>query len=217
MEIKKALFLGLLGCLCFGGGDWLMIYGDTAYNGNDNWLTEGVAAIAPWRLTLAMGLAFPGILFYGAALFAIEKFILEEKDRKRYHYLTAFGITPWMMLHLFYIMILYVFAWMNQNGYEEVAISAAEALYGYFSWVVIISEAMMLLPFFYWFYLQFTHKTVFPKMMAFTNVLIIYAVMYFIKTLLPDSPFRIGFTNGLMSESMAIWFVTLMIGMKFLV
>lgn len=31
--------------------------------------------------------------------------------------------------------------------------------------------------------------------------------MYIIKTVLPESPFRLGFTNGLMSESMVIWFV----------
>ena len=35
----------------------------------------------------------------------LEKFIKEEKERKIYHYLNAFGLTPWMCLHLFYIMI----------------------------------------------------------------------------------------------------------------
>ena len=30
---KPALWCGILGCLCFGGGDWLMIFGDPAYSG----------------------------------------------------------------------------------------------------------------------------------------------------------------------------------------
>lgn len=42
--------------------------------------------------------------------------------------------------------------------------------------------------------------------MAFTNILVIYFLMYGIKSMMPDGPFRIGFTNGLMSESMIIWF-----------
>lgn len=32
-KLTAALLCGLLGCLCFGGGDWLMIYGDTAHSG----------------------------------------------------------------------------------------------------------------------------------------------------------------------------------------
>ncbi len=39
MEIEKrkitiALVCGMLGCLCFGSGDWLMLYGDTAHDGS---------------------------------------------------------------------------------------------------------------------------------------------------------------------------------------
>ena len=64
----------------------------------------------------------------------------------------------------------------------------------------------MLPPFLYWFDLQIRQKTVFPKKMAFTNILVIYFLMYGIKSMMPDCPFRIGFTNGLMSESMIIWF-----------
>ena len=130
-----------------------MMYGDTAHDGSVYWLTRGAAQIPAWRNTLAMALAFPGIILYGIAL------------------------------HLFYIMILYAF-----------------------SWFPLVSEILMLPPFLYWFYLQIRQKTVFPKGMAFTNILVIYFLMYGIKSMMPDCPFRIGFTNGLMSESMIIWF-----------
>ncbi len=48
-KITSALLCGLLGCAGFGGGDWLMIYGDTAHSGALSWLTAGAAQIAPWR------------------------------------------------------------------------------------------------------------------------------------------------------------------------
>lgn len=35
---------------------------------------------------------------------------------------------------------------------------------------------------------------------------VVYAVLYGFKTMLPNVPFRLGFPNGLMSESMAIRF-----------
>ena len=70
---------------------------------------------------------------------------------------------------------------------------------------------MMLPVFVYWFYLQITGKTVFPKAMAFTNVLILFGVLKCVSLLLPVSAFRLGFTNGLMSESMILWFCFLLI------
>ena len=201
-----ALICGMFGCVFLGGGDWLMMYGNTAYRGQIYWLTEGVAQIPSWRNSLSMLVAFPAVLLYGIALFTTVGFVKQEKNRKIYHYLTVSGLTPWLCLHLFYVMILYVFAWLNGNGYEAVALPAAEALVSHLSWIVVLSEAIMLPPFLYWFYLQVSGRTVFPKWMAFTNVLVIYGVLWFAKFLLPDMPFRLGFTNGLMSESMFIWF-----------
>ena len=79
----------MLGCLCYGGGDWLMMYGTPTHHGTLSWLTDGVAAMSQWRFNLAMALAFPGILLYGIALFAVQGFITEEKQREVYHYLNA--------------------------------------------------------------------------------------------------------------------------------
>ena len=201
-----ALLCGMLGCLCYGGGDWLMMYGNPAYEGALSWLTAGVAAIPQWRFNLAMALAFPGIILYGVALFAVQGYIKAEKHRKIYHYLNAFGLTPWIALHLFYVMILTLFAWMHGNGYAAEALPVCEGLFRRLSWLVPVSESMMLPVFLYWFYLQITGKTVFPKWMAFTNVLLIYAALKGVSLLLPESAFRLGFTNGLMSESMLLWF-----------
>lgn len=50
MNKKKKMIicfvLGMVGCLCFGGGDWLMIYGNTAHTGEIYWLTQGVIGIS---------------------------------------------------------------------------------------------------------------------------------------------------------------------------
>ncbi|MBQ8087204.1 MAG: hypothetical protein IJ234_02125 [Clostridia bacterium] len=206
-----ALVCGLLGCLCYGGGDWLMIYGEPAHTGSLSWLTVGVAAIPRWRYNLAMALAFPGIILYGIALFAVEHYIRAERERKVYHYLNAFGLTPWIALHLFYVMILTLFTWMNASGYAADNTAVCEGLYSQLAWVVPVSEALMLPVFLYWFYLQGAGKTVFPKWMASTNVLIIFALLKGLALWMPESAFRLGFTNGLMSESMMIWFSVMLV------
>ena len=188
-----------------------MIYGDTTSSGELFWLTQGASQIAPWRNGLAMLLAFPGIIFYGIALFYIGRFIRGEKERRIYHYLNAFGLTPWMCLHLFYIMILYLYNWMTNNGYSEAALPACEALYSHLSWVIMVSEVLMLPVFLYWFYVVLRGKTTLPRWMAAGNVLVFYVVLLAVKSLLPDTPFRIGFTNGLMSESMIFFFLLIWI------
>jgi len=101
-----------------------MMYGNPTYHGTLSWLTEGVAAMPQWRFNLAMALAFPGIILYGIALFAVQGFITGERQRRVYHYLNAFGLTPWIALHLFYIMILTLFAWLNRNGFAGDAIGS---------------------------------------------------------------------------------------------
>ena len=106
----------MLGCICFGSGDWLMIYDDTTSYAELYWLTEGVAQIPAWRNTLAMALSFPGIVFYSIGLFSLAACIRKERNRNIYRGLHVFGLTPWIALHLLYIMILYLFAWMNGNG-----------------------------------------------------------------------------------------------------
>ena len=209
--LALAMICGILGCFCYGGGDWLMIYGDTTSSGELFWLTQGASQIAPWRNGLAMFLAFPGIIFYGIALFYIGRFIRGEKERKIYHYLNAFGLTPWMCLHLFYIMILYLYNWMTNNGYSEAALPACEALYSHLSWVIMVSEVLMLPVFLYWFYVVVRGKTTLPRWMAAGNVLVFYVVLLAVKSFLPDTPFRIGFTNGLMSESMIFFFLLIWI------
>lgn len=210
-KTKLALLCGLLGCVCMGAGDWLMLYGDTAFRGSLSWLTLGAAEIAPWRNSLAMALAFPGIIFYGIALFAIAAYLKEEKQRKAYHCLTAFGLTPWLALHLFYIMILYAFAWMSGNGYEAVALPVSEALFRHLSWLVIVSEALMLPPYIYWLWMLARGNSVFPKGMAISNPLIIYVLLKLLTILMPNSAFRLAFTNGLMSESMLLWFGSMLL------
>jgi hypothetical protein len=133
------------------------------------------------------------------------------KGEKIYHYLNAFGLTPWMCLHLFYIMILYLYTWMTGHGYADAALPACEALFDHLSWVIIVSEVVMLPVFLYWFYVVVRGKTTLPKWMAAGNVLVFYCILSVIKSILPDTAFRLGFTNGLMSESMIFFFILIWI------
>ncbi len=210
-KIVMPLICGMLGCVLLATGDWLMMYGDVSHSGDIYWLTEGVKAIGAGRNAASMLIAFPAIVLYSIALFSIEKLITVEKHRKTYHRLTIISLTPWLCLHLFYVMTLSSFAWLSNNGFESAAYPLAEALYSQFSWIVILSETIMIPPYIYWFYLIATNKSELPKAFCISNPLVIYSVLYIVKTIMPESPFRLGFTNGLMSEAIFLWFGSILI------
>ena len=208
--IKKQMWIlysGLLGAFIMMSSDWLMIYGDTSYQGNLAWLTQGVAKISASRNALALGLGFLAIIFYSVALLGMKQYIVEEKQKTIYMTLTTISMTPWLCVHLLYLMILFLFQWMHTKQYFELAYLSTEALFAQFSWVIILSEVLMLLPFVYWFILVFQKKTVFSKCYALNNPLFFYILLKAFTMILPDVPARLAFVNGLMSEAMFLWFL----------
>ena len=212
-QLRLCLLCGLLGCLFMGGSDWLMIYGDTSFTGSLAWLTQGVAQISPGRNALSLVLAFPAVVFYAVALFSVKHLLREERPQKIYSGLTAVGMTPWLCLHLFYIMILFLFGFLVRGGQEALAHQACEALFHQFVFLVPLGEAIILLPFLYLFYVTVTGKSVYPRAMALNNPLLIYVVLKVLTGFMPDVPARLAFVNGLMSESMFLWFLILMIAL----
>lgn len=100
---------------------------------------------------------------------------------------------------------------MTGNGFETAALPVSEAVFGHLSWIVAVSEVLMLPPYFYWAYLLFSCKSYFPRWMAASNPLVFYGILKAVTLLMPDGAFRLAFTNGLMSESMALWFGSMII------
>ena len=210
-KVVCLLLCGMVGSILMGCSDWLMIYGDPSFRGSLAWLTEGAAQIPAWRNSLAMLMTFPAVGFYAVGLFGIRSFLPEEKHRKAYGALTVLGMTPWMALHLFYTMILFLFAWLSGNGYESVAFGASEARVRQFLWLVPVGEAVIILPFLYLFAVFVTGRSCFPRWMAFNNPLILYVVLKTVTVYLPASAGRLAFINGLMSECMLIWFAVFLL------
>ena len=210
-RVKTALLCGILGCVLMGTGDWLMLYGDPTATGAAFWLTEGAVQISAWRNAISMAAAFPATVLYGIGLFAVGTSLQGEKARKTWFVMTAFGLTPWLCVHLFVAGTLYLFAWLRGSVWAAAAMPAAEAFRNQFSWIVFLSYPIMLPPYFYWGWQLFKGNSVFPQWMALSNPVIFYLVLKGASLMMPVSAFRLAFTNGLMSESMLLWFLSILI------
>ena len=210
-KITLYLLAGIFGAILMGAGDWLMIYGDVTPLGDLLWLTEGVANIEPWRNNLSMALAFPGVIFYAVGLFALKDVFIFEKNNKIYKGLTAIGFTPWLCIHLFYTMMLFTFAWLTKEGNGNIACQLIEETVEHFAWIIPVGEGIMGLPFLYLFFCILTGKSRFKKVLAINNPIIILGVLKGLTMLFELSPVHLAFTNGLMSESMLVFFVVYII------
>lgn len=202
--MKKRILLGMAGCVLMTLGDWLMLCADPAASGSLSWLTEGVKNMGSWRLNAALALSFPAIVLYAVGLFSIAGYIKDKRDRRVYRALNAIGLTPWLMLHMFYVMIFGV--WQITKD-----LTVCEQLFSRFSWIIMVSMVFMIPVYVYWAYLVFKERTVFPKVFALNSVLVFYVILKGITMILPTSAFRLGFLNGLMSESMFLFFLGLLI------
>jgi len=202
--MKKRILLGMAGCVLMALGDWLMLCADPTAIGSLSWLTEGVKNMGSWRLNAALALSFPAIVLYAVGLFSIAGYIKDKRDRRVYRALNAIGLTPWLMLHMFYVMIFGV--WQITKD-----LTVCEQLFSRFSWIIMVSMVFMIPVYVYWAYLVFKERTVFPKVFALNSVLVFYVILKGITMILPTSAFRLGFLNGLMSESMFLFFLGLLI------
>ena len=200
------LALGMAGCLLLAASDWLMIYGDPSYQGALAWLTTGAAAIPPARNAVAMAISFPAVLLYCFGLFAVRYFLSGQR-RKTYCALTVAGLTPWLCLHLFYVMILFLFAWLQGQGQQAMAYAACEALFSQFQWIIPLAEVIMILPYVYLFVLAVRGRTSLPRWTAINNPLVLYLILSLGKLIFPSTAWKLAYTNGLMSEAMLLWFL----------
>lgn len=198
------LLLGMLGSALMAASDWLMIYGDPGFTGALPWLTAGVAQVSPFRNAFAMAIAFPAVIFCCFGLFSVRYF-LKGRQRKTYCALTAAGITPWLCLHLFYIMIFFLFSWLNAQGESMLCHTACEAVFAQFHWIIPVGEGIMVLPYIYLLCLTATGKTRLPKQAVLNNPLFLFAASA-VKCFLPESAWKLAYTNGMMSLAVFVWF-----------
>ena len=209
--MKILLCCGMLGCVLMGAGDWLMLYGDPTATSVSFWLTEGAARIPAWRNALSMALAFPAVVLEGLCLFGLGTLLQGRKQQKTWFLMTALGQTPWLCVHLFVAGALYLFAWLRGSDWAAAAMPAALAFREQFGWIVFVSYPFMIPPFFVWAWLVFRGRSVFPRWMALSNPISFDLVLKGISLLMPVSAFRLAFTNGLMSEAMILWLLSMLL------
>lgn len=205
-----SLGTGLAGAVLIVLSDWLMIFGDAAYDGELFWLTEGVKNIPAWRSTLALVIFLPGVIFCAGALFSLEPWLKPGKRRAWWRYLTAYSLIPWLALHLLFMLILFLYAWLSQNGFAAAALPACTALFRHFYWLIPAGSLLIVLPFGFWLLCVLRGQSFLPRPWAAANPLIFFLLLVPLRLFLPQSPWRPALANSLMSLALFFFFLALL-------
>jgi len=210
------LLLGALGSLIFYISDNLMSYGDpTPISNKVGLYTVGISQIPGWRNNLSMITSFLSVIPFVTALFYLENFIISKNKKTIYHYLIAFSLVAWLLLHFWFISLFYSLHFLTTEGYKDIAIPLSEKLYSHFFWILPTSLIIISIPHVYYLWLIIKGDTILNRYMALFHENTILFILRIIQVFLPESAFKTGYFFSAGNLSSFLYFISLIIYFNF--
>lgn len=206
---KRHIIFGMIGCLCFGIGDWLLGYVDPALveSGVFYFIRAGHGAdydIA--KASVALILMVIGVCFLYPGLLHISEIVNDEKAKHPLKYACGLCSFGWLTLHINVTLNVIAFSEADRIGGRELAAALSEQLgnaclpvtCGAF---LLIAPALFLLAADIW-----RGKTFLRKSALFFIPAVPAAVIILVSMLIPPSPFSYGLYTFCMNGGMLVWF-----------
>lgn len=210
---KKYYILGLIGCLCFGIGDWLLGYVDPMPVEGDVFYFIRAGHGVDYntlRIDVTLALAVVGIFFLYPGFIHIADIAKEGKTKRLLGY--AFGLCSvgWMMLHLLVSVNVLVFSeaaksigyeyaavFSNRLGNAGLAVEKCASLFAVGAGIVLIVAILR-------------GNTYLKKSAIVFSPIVPMLIVIVIAYVLPQSAFSYGLYTFNMNAAMMVWFVYLL-------
>lgn len=210
---KKYCIFGIIGCLCFGIGDWLLGYVDPAPVEGDIFYFIRAGHGADYntnKISIILVLAVLGIFFLYPGFVHIADIAKDGKTKRLLEYVFGLCSIGWMMLHLLVSANVLVFSEAEKNGGQELAITLSGRLGSVGTAVekcamLFAAAAGILLIAAIW-----RGNTCLKKRAVFFSPITTMAVIIGVSQALPRSAFSYGLYTFNMNAAMMLWFVYLL-------
>ena len=125
---KKYWLLGLVGCVLFGIGDWLLGYVDPQpVSELFSVLKTGHGMdYALWKITLTLVLGAIGVPFMMAGCMRMANLVTDEKRKNTLKWSMILLPVGWLLIHFTVSCGIYTYAWNLQKGDPALALRMAE-------------------------------------------------------------------------------------------
>lgn len=210
---KKYCILGLIGCLCFGIGDWLLGYVDPMPVEGDVFYFIRAGHGVDYntlRVVVILALASIGIFFLYPGFIHIADIAKDGRTKRLLGY--AFGLCSvgWMMLHLLVSVNVLVFSeaakstgcdsaavFSNRLGNAGMAVEKCALLFAVGAGILLIFAILR-------------RNTCLKKSAVVFSPIILMLIIIVIAQALPQSAFSYGLYTFNMNAAMMVWLVYLL-------
>lgn len=211
---KKYWIYGIIGCICFGIGDWLLGYVDPSLTQEAVFYFIRAGHGVNYNITKAMitlALAMAGMLFYFPAMVHIGDVATDKRAASRLQYTFGLCSAGWLVIHFIVTVNVIVYSWMTKNADSELAGGISALLEKTMLPCLYIAYIFVAVPLIIIIADILRGKTRLRKQEVIFTPLIWMAVINVVAGIIPASPFSYGLYTFSMNGGMLVWFLYLMI------
>ena len=211
---KKYAIQGIIGCLLFGVGDWLLGFVDPGEVPEDvfYFISAGHGAGYPdWKIMVTMVCAIIGVLFLWQGLVHISDLMKEERDREGAKRVFTFLTYSWLIIHFVVTIIVFIYSYSCRTLGREQAVIITNGLDKVLDPCILIAYLILGIALIDLIIIIARGKTKLKRTDAFITPLTWMLIIGAVSMVLPASPFSKGLYTFCMNGGMIVWFIRLLI------
>lgn len=208
-KFRMSLVSGILGCICFGVGDWLLGYVDPTPIGEDifYFVCSGHGGgYDAWKIVVTLVMAMIGMCFLLPGMVCIANIVKGSGLRRLLRYLFTLCATGWIVIHFAVAVNVLVFSQAEKVGGQELAValshslSSACQLFLFCTYVFVAAALITLIV------LILQRKTRLKRRAALFTPAVPMGFIALVSGLLPQSPFSYGLSTFCMNGGLIVWY-----------
>ncbi len=211
---RKYAIHGIIGCVLFGIGDWLLGYVDPGEVTGDvfYFISAGHGAgYQDWKIMLTMVCAIIGVLFLWQGFVHISDLMKEERDRAGAIRVFTFLTYSWLIIHFVVTIMVFIYSYTFRTIGSEQAVIITNGLDKVMDPCILIAYFILVIAMIDLIIMIAKGRTKLERSDAFMTPLTWMILIGAVSLIIPTSPFSKGLYTFCMNGGMIVWFIRLMV------
>ena len=211
---KKYAVQGIVGCVLFGVGDWLLGFVDPEEVQEDvfYFISAGHGAGYPdWKIMVTMGCAIIGVLFLWQGFVHISDLMIEERDKAGAARVFTFMTYSWLIIHFVVTIMVFIYSYSCRTIGTDQAVMITNGLDKVMNPSIFIAYLILGIALVDLVIVIARGRTKLKRSDAFITPLTWILIIGAVSMVLPASPFSKGLYTFCMNGGMIVWFIRLIL------
>ncbi len=211
---RKYAIHGIIGCVLFGVGDWLLGFVDPGEVTGDVFYFISIghgAGYQDWKIMLTMICAIVGVLFLWQGFVHISDLMKEEKDRAGAARVFTFLTYSWLIIHFVVTIMVFIYSYTFRTIGSEQAVIITNGLDKVIDPCILIAYFILVIAMIDLIIMIAKGRTKLERSDAFMTPLTWMILIGAVSLIIPTSPFSKGLYTFCMNGGMIVWFIRLMV------